>query len=244
MLLADDINERQEESGDTKAEIERLRTINKKLRRKYQEATQEIKDLGKEHERGKTELLDIIRMQEKDLKFSDQICKIMLRENDQYKLRERSSWDEETRDWTIPLFILQKIQDEVAFPTIGAKARVEQARVDREVYFTDELHPNGSGTRSREKYSQENYSEQDGDSDIHNPDMQWNKFGKRNEARHLSKNQANSQMSGDNGTSALRKTSRNDAIDGIHDRRKKYLGPQITDVENIDDIGDQQELLK
>jgi len=39
------------------------------------------------------------------------------------------------------------------------------------VYFTDELHANGSGTRSREKYSQENYSEQDGDSDIHNPDM-------------------------------------------------------------------------
>ena len=49
----------------------------------------------------------------------------MLTESDQYKLRDRSSWDEDSRDWTVPLFILQKIGDEVAFPTIGAKQRVE-----------------------------------------------------------------------------------------------------------------------
>ena len=66
MLLADDINEREENEavdGDAQgAEIERLRKINKTLRRKYQEASQEIKHLTKENESGKNEMLDIIRM--------------------------------------------------------------------------------------------------------------------------------------------------------------------------------------
>jgi len=63
-------------------------------------------------------------MQEKDIKFNENVVKIMLTENDQYKLRDKSTWDEDNRDWTVPLFILHKMQDEVAFPTIGAKARV------------------------------------------------------------------------------------------------------------------------
>ena len=106
-------------------------------------------------------------MQEKDLKFNDKVIQIMLNENDQYKLRERACWDEDTREWTIPPFILQKLQDEVAFPTIGVKARVEQAREDREVQFADDHHVNGS-KRSHSKYPiRENYSDQDGDSDIH-----------------------------------------------------------------------------
>ena len=45
-------------------------------------------------------------------------------------------------------------------------------------------------------------------------------------------------MDGDNG-SAMRKTQRNEAIDGIHERRKKYLGPQSLNVHDGDDIGDQ-----
>ena len=81
--------------------------------------------LTKENDNNKTELLDIIRMQEKDIKFNENLVKIMLNESDLYKLRQRSNWDEDTREWTIPLFILNKIQDDAAFPTIGAKARVE-----------------------------------------------------------------------------------------------------------------------
>ena len=112
-------------SSDQSSEIERLRKVNRTLRRKYQEATQEIKTLTKENDSNKTELLDIIRMQEKDIKFNERLVQIMLNESDLYKLRQRSTWDEDTRDWSIPLFILSKIQDDAAFPTIGAKARVE-----------------------------------------------------------------------------------------------------------------------
>lgn len=47
MLLADD-NER-DNGSELAVEIERLRGLNKKLRRKYQEASQEITDLSREH---------------------------------------------------------------------------------------------------------------------------------------------------------------------------------------------------
>jgi len=62
----------------------------------------------------------------------------MLNESDQYKLRDRSSWDEDRREWSIPLFILNKIQDEVGFPTIGAKARVQQTKDERALFFPSE----------------------------------------------------------------------------------------------------------
>lgn len=231
MLLADDATENQPvaDDGDQKAEIERLRTINKKLRRKYQEVSQEIKDLNKENDTNKTELLDIIRMQEKDIKFNEKVVQIMLTENDQYKLRERSTWDEDTRDWTVPLFLLHKMQDEVAFPTIGAKARVEQARAEREITFPGESGGAGSQhSRSRSKYRRDNYSEQEagaGGEDLHDPDMQWNKFsGKVNGGNSMTKNHNVSGMSSNGGDqSAMRRTMLNDKIDGVHDRRNKYL---------------------
>jgi len=63
MLLAEDSFDRVEpKSSDQQAEeIERLRNINRKLRRKYQEAEQEIKQLAKEQSSNKDELLDIVR---------------------------------------------------------------------------------------------------------------------------------------------------------------------------------------
>ena len=91
----------------------------------------------------------------------------MLNETDQYKLKQRSTWDEDSREWSIPLFILNKIQDEVAFPTIGAKARVQQARNDRNLAFPSEAGHNGSlSSRSRSKYDREPFSDMDNDGHI------------------------------------------------------------------------------
>ena len=90
----------------------------------YRDSQQEIKQLTKEADSGKEELLEIVRSQEKDIKFFERVVQIMLNDSDQYKLKQRSTWDEDSREWSIPLFILNKMQDEVAFPTIGAKARV------------------------------------------------------------------------------------------------------------------------
>lgn len=241
MLLADDFNERDDttaeaaDAGAQAAEIERLRKINKTLRRKYQEANQEIKHLTKEHDSGKNELLDIIRMQEKDIKFNEKVVQIMLNDSDQYKLRQRSVWDEDTREWTVPLFILHKIQDEVAFPTIGAKARVSQARDEREIEFRTDLNSrfiDSASNRSRSGYNRRdgggNYSEQNHDDDsLHDPDMQWNKFGAKNSTSMIKNHSKSSQMNNHDGNgSHLRHMSMNNAdkIDGVHDRRNKYLG--------------------
>jgi len=58
---------------------------------------------------------------------------------------------------------VNKIQDEAAFPTIGAKARVEQSRDERHLQFPGEVGGIGSnrGSRSRSKYMQDNYSDAD-----------------------------------------------------------------------------------
>lgn len=176
-------------------------------------------------------------MQEKDIKFNENVVKIMLTENDQYKLRDKSTWDEDNRDWTVPLFILHKMQDEVAFPTIGAKARVEQAREERTIQFGGDSknYRDSSRARSRSKYMTENTSEQDGGDqngqELHDSDMQWNKFGKA----HLVKNQNKSgnMSNGDSsGLGSMRRTLMNDKIDGVHDRRNKYLGAQLPNDDN------------
>jgi len=81
-----------------------MREIMEKLRSKYKGAEAEIKDLTTEHQQQKSELLDIVRSQEKAVKFSNKVMQILLSENELYKLHQRSRWDDERGDWTIPLF--------------------------------------------------------------------------------------------------------------------------------------------
>jgi hypothetical protein len=69
--------------------------------------------------------MDIIRYQEQDLKFSNQVVNNMLKDSDQYKIRQKSSWDENTKTWYIPNFIIGEKKTNVAFPTINGKSRVE-----------------------------------------------------------------------------------------------------------------------
>ena len=70
MLFAEDSTDETSTTSKTKdkgladsgPEIARLKGIIKKLRRKYKEAAEEIKDLTKEYAENKGELLDIIRI--------------------------------------------------------------------------------------------------------------------------------------------------------------------------------------
>jgi len=63
-----------------------MREIMEKLRQKYKAAENEIADLNKEHQSQKSELLEIIRSQEKAVKFSNKVMAVMLSENELYKL--------------------------------------------------------------------------------------------------------------------------------------------------------------
>ena len=58
---------------------------------------------------------------------------ILLSENELYKLHQRSKWDDERGDWTIPLFTFNPKSKDISFPSINAKSRVDQAKDEREL---------------------------------------------------------------------------------------------------------------
>ena len=114
-------------------EVDSMREIMEKLRGKYKAAESEIGDLTQEHQQQKNELLDIIRTQEKAVKFSNKVMGILLSEHELYKLHQRSKWDDERGDWSIPMFTFNPKAKDISFPTINAKARVDQAKDEREI---------------------------------------------------------------------------------------------------------------
>ena len=114
-------------------EVDSMREIMDKLRSKYKAAEAEIADLNKEHQQQKGEYLDIIRSQEKAVKFSQKVMSVLLSENEQYKVHQRSKWDDERGEWNVPQFQFNLKSKDVSFPTINAKERVEQAKDEREL---------------------------------------------------------------------------------------------------------------
>lgn len=58
---------------------------------------------------------------------------ILFTENELYKLHNKSRWDDERGDWTIPLFTFNPKNKEISFPSINAKSRVEQSKDEREL---------------------------------------------------------------------------------------------------------------
>ena len=131
-----------------------MREIMEKLRAKYKAAESEINDLTHEHQQQKTELLDIIRSQEKAVKFSNKVMNILFSENELYKLHNKSKWDEERGDWTIPLFTFNPKNKDISFPSINAKSRVEQSKEERELNIEedvpeDKFRKNGNFTKQK-----------------------------------------------------------------------------------------------
>lgn len=59
----------------------------------------------------------------------------MLKESDIYKIKQKSAWDENRKEWTVPAFILTDKKQDVSFPTINGKQRVEQVRDERSIQF-------------------------------------------------------------------------------------------------------------
>lgn len=102
-----------------------MREIMEKLRSKYKSSQAEIRDLTAEHQQQKAELLDIVRSQEKAVKFSNKAMGILLSENELYKLHQRSKWDEEKGEWLVPHFTFNPKAGDIAFPSINAKQRNE-----------------------------------------------------------------------------------------------------------------------
>ena len=59
-----------------------MRKIMKQLRKKYKQAMVEIEDIEKEHEQQRGDLLETIRVQERDIKFHSGISQMILRDEE------------------------------------------------------------------------------------------------------------------------------------------------------------------
>ena len=75
--------------------VDQKSKIIQKLKSKYRSALSEIKDLDAEHQSNKEELLDSVRILERDLDFYKQIVAMMLKEDQLYKIKAKSQFDDE-----------------------------------------------------------------------------------------------------------------------------------------------------
>lgn len=89
----------------------------KKLRQKLRVAQSELKDIHKENAERNEELLDTVREQAKELDFLNQVTSFLMTDEQMYKVKEKTEWDEERRKWRLPPFIIK--QKEVQLPKLG-----------------------------------------------------------------------------------------------------------------------------
>jgi hypothetical protein len=131
LLMEHDYNDLQEEVTDKTKLLS-------KLRKRYKGALAEIQDLESEHLNEKSEYLDAIRRLEIDLSFYKTIVYMMMNENNLYKIKTRSNYDDETCEWEIPPFVLKGKQ--VNLPKLGLqKARqfIEEEKNNQIVDFKE-----------------------------------------------------------------------------------------------------------
>ena len=117
-------------------EVEDQRRVNGVLRQKYKGALEEVKDLEHEHQEQKEELLQTIRLYERELSFYQGLFEWVLTGDDMRKIKGRATFDEESKEWTIPPFSLK--QKDVMFPKIingNARAYMDAEKENREVQF-------------------------------------------------------------------------------------------------------------
>ena len=98
-------------------EVEDARKIIKKLKTKLKSATNELKDIHKENAEKNEELLDTVREQAKELDFVNQMIANLMTDEQIYKIKEKTEWDDERRKWRLPPFIIK--QKEIQLPKLG-----------------------------------------------------------------------------------------------------------------------------
>jgi hypothetical protein len=63
-----------------------------------------LDDFNKENAEKNEELLDTVREQAKELDFLNQMIGFLMTNEQIYKIKEKTEWDEEKRKWKIPAF--------------------------------------------------------------------------------------------------------------------------------------------
>mmetsp|Transcript_10696 Transcript_10696/g.10810 ORF Transcript_10696/g.10810 Transcript_10696/m.10810 type:complete len:119 (-) Transcript_10696:741-1097(-) len=97
-------------------EVDDMRQLLKKLRTKYKEALNEIKDLNTENTKERQELWEEIQEFQKDNLLYKGILKQMVSEREINKIITKCEYDYDNKKWDIPIFSIKEKQ--VVLPTM------------------------------------------------------------------------------------------------------------------------------
>lgn len=97
-------------------EVVQLRKLVKFLRKRYQESMAENTDLQREHQANNQDLLDTIRVQDKESKLLTGIIEMLLSSNELDALKGASEWNDDQKEYKIPPFLMK--YKKVKFPQL------------------------------------------------------------------------------------------------------------------------------
>ena len=100
--------EKEQHYNTMQEEVDDCRKIIKKLKSKLKNANNELKDIHKENADRNEELLDTVREQAKELDFVNQMVAFLMTDEQIYKIKEKTEWDDERRKWKLPPFIIKQ----------------------------------------------------------------------------------------------------------------------------------------
>ena len=90
-----------------------------KLRAKYTQIAEELKDVREEAEEHKEGNLDTIREQEREIEFLNLVMRALLKDFELQNLREKSRYDEFNQRWVLPVFY---VKDKlIQLPKVGIR---------------------------------------------------------------------------------------------------------------------------
>lgn len=117
------------EYNDLQEEVSEKSKLLNQLRKRYKGALAEIQDLESEHLNEKADLLETIRTLEIDLGFFKAVVDTLMTENNIYKIKSKSQYDDEKAEWQVPPFVLKGKQ--LNLPKLGfqkAKQFIEEEK--------------------------------------------------------------------------------------------------------------------
>ena len=75
------------------------RQVYEKQKSKYENAASEIRDLRKEHNDEKEDMMILLRQQDLDIKFLRKVVEMVLKPEELTKLKAKAQFDDEENEW-------------------------------------------------------------------------------------------------------------------------------------------------
>ena len=125
---------------DMAEELAASRDLIKRYKERHDNAANEIKDLQREHIYETEDMRVQLKQQDLDIKFYRQLVDMVMKPEELAKLKLKSTYDDDTNEWTIPVFLLKA--REVALPSLSIKKQaqdfMENQKNERVLVYADE----------------------------------------------------------------------------------------------------------